>query len=127
MFAMANWWERIQEEGRKVKAFSGDFLTHDILIVMLVILVGVASFGLGRLSALEETRPAVRILHSATVEESPIVIGGKYVVSRRGSKYHFPWCPGARAMNENNKIWFDSIEDAQQAGYAPAGNCAGLE
>lgn len=122
----SNWLDTILDESDRVKRSLGDFLSSDFLIVLLVVLVGFASFGLGRLSALEEQRPAVTVTKAAVNNEQPMRIGGQLVASRKGSKYHFPWCPGARAMNENNKIWFDSIEDAQRAGYTPAGNCKGL-
>jgi methylphosphotriester-DNA--protein-cysteine methyltransferase len=37
-----------------------------------------------------------------------------------------PDCPGAKQISEQNKIWFASIEEAEKAGYKPAGNCPGL-
>lgn len=48
---------------------------------------------------------------------------GRVVGSSKGSKYHFPWCPGASQIKEENKIWFATEKDAQDAGYAKAGNC----
>ena len=54
------------------------------------------------------------------------VAKGKVVASKRGSKYHYPWCSGAKRMSEKNKIWFATIEAARQAGYTPAKNCKGL-
>jgi len=53
-------------------------------------------------------------------------VGGKYVASKNGSKYHFPWCSGATRMKEENKIWFETKEAAEKAGYGPAANCKGL-
>lgn len=52
--------------------------------------------------------------------------GGQYVASKSGSKYHLPWCPGAKQMKEENKIYFSSKEEAEAAGYAPAANCKGI-
>ncbi|TSC62722.1 MAG: hypothetical protein G01um101448_259 [Parcubacteria group bacterium Gr01-1014_48] len=53
-------------------------------------------------------------------------LGGQYVASKKGTKYHFPWCGGAARISEENKIWFNSKEEAEKAGYTPAGNCKGL-
>jgi methylphosphotriester-DNA--protein-cysteine methyltransferase len=53
--------------------------------------------------------------------------GGRIVASKTGAKYHLPWCSGAQTMKEENKIWFDSPEEARAAGYTPAANCKGLE
>lgn len=51
---------------------------------------------------------------------------GSYVGSRKGTKYHLPWCPGARTISEENKVWFESKADAESKGYTPAANCKGL-
>jgi hypothetical protein len=53
--------------------------------------------------------------------------GGQVVASKNGTKYHYPWCAGAKQIAEKNKISFPSIEAARAAGYTPAANCKGLE
>lgn len=50
----------------------------------------------------------------------------KYVASKNGAKYHLPTCPGAKRIKEENKIWFDSKQEAEKAGYSPAKNCKGI-
>jgi len=52
--------------------------------------------------------------------------GGQFVASQNGGKYHHPWCPGAVRIKEENKVWFNSKEEAEKAGYQPATNCKGL-
>lgn len=50
------------------------------------------------------------------------------IVGNKNSKiYHREDCPGALKMSESNKVLFDSISAAKEAGYRPAGNCPGLE
>ena len=122
---MANWWGSIREKVTLIKGPQPAYM-HDVGIAVMIILLGVSAFGLGRLSLLEESRPAIAVYEREVASAPSYVVGGKYVASVRGSKYHFPWCPGARAMNETNKRWFDSVEDAVRAGYAPASNCKGL-
>ncbi len=104
----------------------------------LFILVALGAFGLGRLSALPSSQAGLRVVGAdegvasviaagaagATAGENP---GGKVVASKTGSKYHFPWCAGARTIKESNKVWFQSAQEARKAGYEPAGNCKGLE
>ncbi|MFH1608762.1 MAG: hypothetical protein ABH951_01935, partial [Patescibacteria group bacterium] len=51
---------------------------------------------------------------------------GLLVGSKNGTKYHYPWCSGALRIKEENKVWFNSMEEARQAGYTPAANCKGL-
>lgn len=96
-------------------------------IPIIVVGVGFASFGLGRLSTMDGARPAVTIREvSLTTDTRPLTPGGLVVASRKGSTYHFPWCPGAESIHEANKIWFASEEEARSRGYTPAKNCTGL-
>ncbi|MBI5456599.1 hypothetical protein HY969_02565 [Candidatus Kaiserbacteria bacterium] len=98
-------------------------------IPIIVVFVGLASFGLGRLSAEEAVQPIVTVTQAAMVTEATqmIRIGGQVVASRSGNAYHYPWCPGAATMKEANKIWFKDEAAARAAGYKPAGNCKGLK
>jgi len=133
----------------------------DIFIVIILILVAFGSFGLGRLSKIEELKSPVSIENmSASVVEAgvePVLssnkealpsppqeglpaarlratrgqapaaqAGGFYVGSKNGSKYHFPWCPGAKRIKEENKVMFETKEEAEKTGYTPAENCKGL-
>jgi len=112
---------------------------------IIIVLVAGFAFGLGRLSKIEENKLPLVIEQS---EESGEVLGtsvttqnpntkaqpstnpqttmGKYVASKSGEKYHYPWCSGAKRITEANKIWFNTVEEAQAAGYTPAANCPGL-
>lgn len=94
---------------------------------MLLFLVAIGSFGLGRLSLLEATRPAVSVA-SVEMDAKTIVIatGGLIVASKSGTAYHFPWCGGASQIKPENRIWFADEEAAQKAGYAPSKSCKGL-
>lgn len=48
------------------------------------------------------------------------------VASKNGTKYHYPWCAGAKQISDKNKITFNSIAEARASGYTPASNCKGL-
>ena len=117
----------------KIKGFPR-LLKGDGFIIIVIILVACASFGLGRLSMFYGQKGALEIVYpeeNGAEEQTGLVLGaeatgGQYVASKSGSKYHFPWCAGAQSIKEENKIWFDSKEEAMAAGYAPAANCKGL-
>lgn len=115
----------------------------DFLVVLLILLVGFGSFGLGKLSAIEERKTNVRIENSPQTSkmgqigavygskstqgsQGALEEGRRYVASKNGTKYHHPWCPAALKISEKNKIWFSSQEEAEKAGYTPASNCKGL-
>ena len=123
------------------------WLLDDTLFgVIMVVLVGVGSFGLGRLSV-QENIPAVNSTPSAVLQALspvtpamtptsvevptkaaiPTVSGeGVMVASRSGTKYHLPSCPGAKQIKPENRIEFASRAAAEAAGYTPAANCPGL-
>lgn len=102
---------------------------QDTLLILLVVLVGVASFGLGRFSAQDGKKEGVILVENKGELEASAsgAIPGGVVASKTGSKYHLPWCAGAQTIREGNKIWFESAAEARRAGYEPAGNCKGIE
>ncbi len=112
-------------------------IKDDLYIVIMIILVGTASFGLGKISALEKTKTPISILKtkenmlSATfasdTSTSESQTNGEVLASRSGTKYYYPWCTGVSKIKEENKIWFNSIEEAREKGLTPASNCAGLK
>ena len=48
---------------------------------------------------------------------------GTLVASTRSDKYHLPSCPSAGKILPENKVWFDSAEEAEASGYSPCGRC----
>ncbi len=111
--------------------------TTDILLVSSILILGILSFGLGRLSVPKgDTSPvllcttATTIFDQETRDENsdaiPLSQGGEYVASKNGTVYHLPWCSGAQRIKEENKVWFTTQEEAEEAGYRPAANCKGL-
>lgn len=48
---------------------------------------------------------------------------GKIVVSRKGKRWHYVWCPGAETISDKNKRYFKSESDAEKAGFTRASNC----
>lgn len=103
----------------------------DIFIILTIILVAFASFGLGRLSMREEGKFPVQVLGGNEILKSPNLIKEtsqekNFVASKNGKKYFLEWCSGASTISPQNKITFNSEEEAKQAGYTPAVNCPGL-
>lgn len=126
-----------------------------IFIAILLILISVVSFGLGRMSVGEgsgvgvpvssrvqllststmlvpkslSSSTAVGVENVAAVITAPAsksVITGPYVGSKSGSKYYLTTCSGAKRIKDVNKVFFATIHDAVAAGYSPATNCPGL-
>ena len=97
------------------------------VVPAIIVLVGLTSFGLGRLSALEEQKGDLIIRESQGVVVAQAPAGlHNFVASRNGERYYIPTCSGAQRIKEENKIWFASEEEARSAGYTPAAGCSGL-
>jgi hypothetical protein len=129
--------------------FKGFTAHPEILLTILIIVVSGLSFILGRISVTEHhliaektpihmnadrvpTTSTTTLQNTAsttttpTTAPLPLVNNEKYVASKNGTKYHLPWCTGAKQINEENKIWFATKEEAEKAGYTPASNCKGI-
>jgi len=103
--------------------------SEQLFTAVLLCLVGVMSFLLGRYSVIGPTMNPALVENAAGVvfidTPSPVVVPDaiQVVASKGGTKYHRLNCPGANSINEENKIYFDSIAQARAAGYTPAANC----
>ena len=49
---------------------------------------------------------------------------GNFLASINGKAYYPKDCSAANRIKEENRIWFDTKEEAELQGYQPAQNCA---
>ncbi len=107
----------------------------EFLVPTLIVLVGIASFCLGRLSVLEMGKPSLSISYPenyertlpAAAEGLTALGGGAVVASKNGTRYFYPDCSGAKGISESNRVSFPSAQEARKAGYLPAAHCNGLQ
>jgi len=50
---------------------------------------------------------------------------GMFAASKNSNIYHKPDCQYAKRIKEENKIWFQSAEEAEKTGYKADKNCLG--
>jgi len=134
----------IREIPGKIKGILED---GRLFFLVVVFMVALGAFGLGRLSLKQSETPApvkktvprtssqvatppqlsavVPIAEKATTTSGGVQEGG-YVGSKNGTKYHLPWCSGAKRIKEENKVYFADKALAEKAGYTPAENCPGI-
>ena len=140
----------IKDFTEKIKLFFGDIkdkifcqnkglkIKDDLYIVITIILVGTASFGLGKLSGYEKEKRPISILKTqesmyATVLEgisdtsTQTQASGEVLASKTGTKYYYPWCSGVSKIKETNRVWFKTIAEARARDLTPASNCLGLK
>ncbi|KKQ78203.1 MAG: hypothetical protein A3A96_00065 [Candidatus Zambryskibacteria bacterium RIFCSPLOWO2_01_FULL_39_39] len=124
------------------------FIESRYFMATVFVLMAIVSFSLGRISGLQDKKPAVKIISEnlgevkgvTTVLVDPINLqqtslpqsvlsssSGQVVASKNGTKYHYPWCAGAKQISAKNLVTFNSIDEARAKGYTPASNCKGLK
>ena len=123
------------------ESFKGFTTRPEYMLTALIFTTAFSSFYLGRLSVSPKMvahTQGVSVSNSreqdpATTTVSTVISsvsdGGQfagYVASKSGTKYHLPWCAGAKQIKESNKIFFKTKEEAEKAGYTPASNCKGI-
>lgn len=134
----------------QVSTFVSSEKGKNMLTSALIILVGFASFGAGRLSTknkdagltIEYPEPLVSVVANGEVA-LPAQAGGEpflsgtvkgasskpssniktYFASSRGSKYYHLGCSGGKDLKPENKIYFSSAADAEAAGYELSSSC----
>jgi methylphosphotriester-DNA--protein-cysteine methyltransferase len=52
-----------------------------------------------------------------------IAYASSYVGNARTHKFHYDSCRYVSQMNESNKVWFETREEAIAAGYVPCKVC----
>lgn len=132
--------QSIQETAEKIKKKQG-MMALLVLGVLIVILFGLGMFLLGRFSAQNGSLGNNEVL----IEYPPIVANygagnqvsvaqtitgsalngttGQLVASKNGTKYYHLDCGGVSRIKEENKTYFNSIDEAENAGYEPAAGC----
>jgi hypothetical protein len=119
-------WEKL----KPILADDGFYLS------LLVLVVAVASFGLGRASVPIQSPgeatvalvapPVMTSVAPGEAADPQAVPASTVVASKNGTRYHLESCPGARQISEENMITFASEAEARAAGYTPAANCPAL-
>ncbi len=105
----------------------------DLYLSVVIVLIAIISFGLGRLSKIREEKTPITMENIANSQPvalttTPIATEEKiFVASKNGKKYYFAWCESAKIIKEQNRVWFSTKEEAEKAGYEPASNCKGLQ
>jgi len=120
----------------KIKQFWESEKGKDILIVIIVILVGLVSFELGRLSkdnAQEGLKIEYEGQNSATgnaiasldnlMPANTVSVGKNFFASSKGSKYYTISCSAGKTIKQENRIYFATGEEAKVAGYELSSSC----
>ncbi len=111
----------------------------DILTVVIVIMVGLGSFVLGRMSkdgptiGLRIQTPGQSKVEAAgtglvanSTNKAPVATnpeGKSFFASNRGTKYYPIDCSSGQTIKKENRIYFATKEEAERAGYELSSSC----
>jgi hypothetical protein len=119
----------------KIKQFLESNMGKDIMVVLIVILVGLGSFQLGRLSKVEpkeglkidykgqiinneaNTLSAIKDLQKETNSVN------NFFASKKGKKYYSLGCSAGKTIKQENRIYFQTGEEAEKLGYTISSSC----
>lgn len=112
-----------------------------LLCLLVIILVGLGSFGLGRLSLEgKQEKDDIKLEY----KNLPVVKGeiGKseeskineidnniftkekmYVASKNGKLYYSTTCSGAKRIKPENELWFSTSSEAEDSGFTLSKSC----
>ena len=120
----------------KIKLFLESEKGKDLLVVIIVILVGLGSFELGRLSK-ENTQGSLKIDYGDqntttdtnlapsdnSTPTTAVSSGKNFFASSRGTKYYTISCSAGKTIKQENRVWFKTGEEAKAAGYELSSSC----
>ena len=117
----------------KIKQFIESNKVKDIMVVLIVILVGLGSFELGRLSKggseglkieYGQGGQGASTVSATSPQNGSISATGKnYFASSKGKKYYPLGCAAGQNLKMENRIYFSTTADAEKAGYTLSSSC----
>lgn len=124
---------------KKIKLFLESEQGKDIMVVLVVVLVGLGSFELGRLSK-ESGSQGIKIEYPSqnNVEQANALSSiispektttrdnsatKKFFASSKGTKYYPVGCLAGNIIKQENRVYFATGEEAQKAGYELSSSC----
>ena len=117
---------------------------HSIFLSACIILVAFIGYNLGiinsrgklpvtisagnnvyQASAVTTVTKEGKVGDSNPIQATPVIRDMRVIASKNSTakKYHFLWCPSAKKIKDENRVWFASAQEAESQGYTLAGNC----
>ena len=124
----------------KITNWIGSEKGKDVMIILIVIMVGLGSFELGRLSEQNNSSSGIKIEYPdknsyrtetqsanavSAVNNIPKTASAakNFFASNRGTKYYSIGCQGGKTIKQENRIYFATKEEAERAGYELSSAC----
>ena len=126
----------------KIKAFTKTEDIQTILYIVILVIVAISSFYLGRLSKNESIYSPEKALNEAKTvisdqsatdtqndqkgalgDQNKAFSGGAFIAAKSGTKYYPAGCSGINKIKIENRISFQTEAEAQATGRTRSGTC----
>jgi len=130
----------ITKINEKIKSLTERPYGKDILSFLVIAIISLGSFYLGRQSTTYINDSQVQILNAvqAGPDQIPNIANqdtgntepntnytkGNYLASSRGKKYYPVDCPAANNIKNENRVYFKTASEAEAKGYTLSGSCS---
>jgi hypothetical protein len=128
---------------QKIKSWAQSDAGKDIMIIIIVILVGLGSFELGRLSKnssqaglkIEYRDQGAAVVNSIDLNDTEADLnqieqvgskdtsGKSFFASKKGKKYYPLGCSAGKSIKIENRVYFQTAQEAESAGYSLSSSC----
>ncbi len=121
-----------------VKQFVTSDQGKDFVVLIIFILANIGSFELGRLSKAHQN-PGLKIEYSEAMARGKVLgvqnneqemsqkgstnSSGNFFASSRGQKYYPRGCSAGDSIKTENRVYFQTREEAEGAGYELSSSC----
>ncbi len=116
--------EQIKEKIKSFFKFNPFFINLTILCLVISLIIGVflayKSVPQAEAPTIEygAFHPEFRILDTKKGDTAD-----KIGASNNGTRYYYPSCSGLARIKPENRVYFDTVEEAETAGFSLAENC----
>lgn len=81
----------------------------------------------GTLAAAVAASKTTKGQQGTTQAEESYDTSPRYVASKNGRVYYFTWCAGGKKIAAENRVYFETANEAKEAGLTPSTACEGLD
>ncbi len=120
----------------KIKTFVNE-RRKMLLMALFVFMISLISFGLGRLSIVAQPESLViengvptlsdveKIMTTGGAQSIglPTAQNGNFVASKNSTYYYLPTCATVKRIKDENKVWFQTEQEAQSLGFTRGSGC----
>ena len=117
--------------------------SEGLFLIMSAILIGGSGYLIGNINAIESNLSDIQVVYPDAIaiktdtqiqgvqENQPTdnlstISTGKIVASKNGKRYYYPNCNGLNRIKAENRIYFETKEQAESKGLTLASGCQAL-